>query len=56
MFQGLRRAGHEAWMCVGRETKPELDELLGADAHRVVYVEDARMHSICRWLQVGASP
>jgi hypothetical protein len=51
IFQGLRRAGHEAWMCVGRETKLELDELLGPDAHRVVYVEDTRMHSVFRWVQ-----
>ena len=51
IFQGLRRAGHEAWMCVGRETKPELDQLLGSDAHRVVYVEDTRMHSVFRWIQ-----
>jgi glycosyltransferase involved in cell wall biosynthesis len=51
IFQGLRRAGREAWMCVGRETKPELDELLGPDAHRVVYVDDTRMHSVFRWVQ-----
>ena len=51
IFQGLRRAGHEAWICVGRETKPELDELLGSDAQRVVYVEDTRMHAVFRWLQ-----
>jgi glycosyltransferase involved in cell wall biosynthesis len=51
IFRGLRKAGHDAWMCVGNETKPELDELLGADAHRVSYVEDARMHSTIRWIQ-----
>src|SRR5215510_1147667 len=51
IFRGLRRAGHEAWMCVGRETKPELDELLGADAQRVFYVEDTRMHAAFRWIQ-----
>jgi hypothetical protein len=36
IFRGLRKAGHDAWMCVGNETKPELDELLGADAQRVL--------------------
>lgn len=51
IFRGLRRAGHDAWMCVGNETKPELDELLGPDAQRVFYVEDARMHSAFRRIQ-----
>jgi glycosyltransferase involved in cell wall biosynthesis len=51
IFRGLLKAGHDAWMCVGSETKPELDELLGADAHRVSYIEDARMHSTFRWIQ-----
>ena len=51
IFRGLRKAGHDAWMCVGNETKPELDELLGADAQRVSYVEDAQMHSAFRWIQ-----
>jgi hypothetical protein len=37
IFRGLLKAGHDAWMCVGNETKPELDELLGADAQRVSY-------------------
>jgi len=54
IFRGLRKAGHEAWLCVGNETKPELDELLGADASRVCYVEDARMHSAFRWIQARA--
>jgi hypothetical protein len=40
-------------MCVGNEMKPELDELLGPDAQRVSYVEDARMHSGFRWIQAG---
>jgi glycosyltransferase involved in cell wall biosynthesis len=51
IFRGLRKAGHDAWMCVGNETKPELDELLGPDAHRVFYVEDTQMHSAFRWIQ-----
>ena len=51
IFRGLLKAGHDAWMCVGNETKPELDELLGPDAHRVSYVEDAQMHSAFRWIQ-----
>ena len=38
-------------MCVGNETKVELDELLGPDAYRVYYVEDALMHSAFRWIQ-----
>jgi hypothetical protein len=38
-------------MCVGNETKPELDELLSSDAERVSYVEDARMYAIFRWIQ-----
>jgi len=38
-------------MCVGKETKPELDELLGADAHRVEYVDDTRMNSVFHWVQ-----
>jgi len=38
-------------MCVGNETRPELDELLGPDARRVSYVEDAQMHSAFRWIQ-----
>jgi hypothetical protein len=38
-------------MCVGNETKRELDELLGPDAKRVSYVEDAQMHSAFRWIQ-----
>ena len=38
-------------MCVGNETKPELDELLGPDAERVSYVEDAQMHAAFRWTQ-----
>jgi glycosyltransferase involved in cell wall biosynthesis len=54
IFQGLRRAGQQAWMCVGRETKLELDELLGTDAHRVEYVDDTRMHSVFRWVQARA--
>jgi hypothetical protein len=51
IFRGLLKAGHDAWMCVGNETKPELDELLGPDAQRVSYVEDAQMHSALRWIQ-----
>src|SRR5262245_6677067 len=51
IFQGLRRAGHQAWMCVGKETKPELDELLGPDAHRVEYISDSRMNSIFHWAE-----
>jgi len=51
IFRGLRTAGHDAWMCVGNETKPELDKLLGPDAHRVSYVEDTQMHSAFRWIQ-----
>jgi glycosyltransferase involved in cell wall biosynthesis len=51
IFRGLRKAGHDARMCVGNETKPELDELLGSDAQRVSYVEDAQMHSAFRWIQ-----
>ena len=51
IFKGLLKAGHNACMCVGSETKPELDELLGPDAHRVSYVEDAHMHSTFRWIQ-----
>ena len=54
IFRGLRKAGHDAWMCVGNETKPELDEILGADADRVSYVEDARLHSAFRWIQARA--
>jgi glycosyltransferase involved in cell wall biosynthesis len=50
-FRGLMKAGHDAWMCVGNETKPELDELLGPDARRIFYVEDAQMHSAFRWIQ-----
>ncbi len=50
IFRGLRAAGHEAWLCVGRETKPELDELLGPDRSRVVYVEDTRKHAFFRSL------
>ncbi len=51
IFRGLLKAGHGAWMCVGKETKPELDELLGPDAQRVYYVEDTHMHSAFRWIQ-----
>ena len=51
IFRGLRKAGYDAWMCVGVETKPELDEILGLDAQRVFYVSDAKMHSIFRWIQ-----
>ncbi|HEY7300651.1 MAG TPA: glycosyltransferase family 4 protein [Xanthobacteraceae bacterium] len=50
IFRGLRAAGHDAWLCVGSETKAELDELLGPDRLRVVYVEDARKHAFFRWL------
>ena len=49
--EGSLKAGHNAWLCVGNETKVELDELLGPDAYRVYYVEDARMHSAFRWIQ-----
>jgi glycosyltransferase involved in cell wall biosynthesis len=62
IFRGLLKAGHDAWMCVGSETKPELDELLGRDAQRVSYLGDARMHSAFRWIQArnplstGSSP
>jgi glycosyltransferase involved in cell wall biosynthesis len=62
IFRGLLKAGHDARMCVGNETKPELDELLGPDAQRVSYVEDANMHSAFRWIQartpswMGANP
>lgn len=51
IFRGLRRAGHEAWMCVGRETKPELDELLGPDGERVFYIDDTRIHAVSRRIQ-----
>jgi glycosyltransferase involved in cell wall biosynthesis len=51
IFRGLLKAGHDAWMCVGNETKPELDEYLGPDAQRVHYVDDAKMHSTFRWIQ-----
>src|SRR5260370_37171964 len=51
IFQGLLKAGHDAWMCVGNETKPELDGLLGPDAQRVSYIGDAHMHSAFRWIQ-----
>src|SRR3954471_16029640 len=51
IFRGLLKAGHDAWMCIGNETKTELDELLDSDARRVYYVEDARMHSAFRWIQ-----
>src|SRR5215831_66115 len=51
IFRGLLKAGHDAWMCVGNETKPELDELLGPNAHRVSYIEDAHMHRAFRWIQ-----
>jgi len=51
VFRGLRQAGHEAWMCVGRETKPELDELLGPDAERVFYVDDTGIHAAFRRIQ-----
>ena len=51
IFRGLRKAGHDAWLCVGSETKPELDGVLGADADRVHYVEDSRMHAAFRWIQ-----
>jgi glycosyltransferase involved in cell wall biosynthesis len=56
IFRGLRKAGHDAWMCVGNETKPELDELLGPDAERVSYVEDAQIHSAFRWIQARTPP
>ncbi len=51
LFRGLRAAGQEAWLCVGRETKAELDELLGPDASRVEYVEDTLTHAVFRWLE-----
>jgi glycosyltransferase involved in cell wall biosynthesis len=51
IFRGLLKAGHDAWMCVGNETKLELDELLGPDARRVFYIEDTRMHSAFRLVQ-----
>lgn len=51
IFRGLRKAGHDAWMCVGSETKAELDELLGPDARRVFYVEDTGIHAAFRWIQ-----
>lgn len=54
IFRGLLKAGHDAWMCVGSETKPELDELLGPEANRVFYVEDAQMHSAFRSIQARA--
>lgn len=51
IFRGLLQAGHDAWMCVGVETKSELDQLFGPDAHRITYIEDARMHSAFRKIQ-----
>ncbi len=51
VFRGLRAAGHEAWLCVGVETKAELDELLGADAQRVLYVDDADRHMVYRRIE-----
>ena len=54
IFRGLLKAGHNAWICVGNETKPELDELSGPDAQRVFYIEDAHMHSAFRWVQARA--
>lgn len=54
VFRGLRAAGHEAWLCVGRETKPELDEVLGEDAARVKYVDDTGMHAVFRRIEARA--
>jgi hypothetical protein len=51
IFRGLRAAGHEPFLCVGRETQTELEEILGADASRVEYVEDTRKHAAFRWLE-----
>ncbi|HEY5374851.1 MAG TPA: glycosyltransferase family 4 protein [Polyangiaceae bacterium] len=51
VFRGLRAQGHEAWLCVGDETRPELDALLGADAARVLYTGDSDMHAVFRWLE-----
>src|SRR3954454_10468993 len=62
IFRGLLRAGHEAWLCIGDETRPELEELLGPDAKRVFYVEDTLMHSAFRRIQaqlplsIGSNP
>lgn len=50
VFRGLRAAGQDAWLCVGRETQAEIEELLGPDRDRVVYIEDSRKHALFRWL------
>ena len=58
LFRGLRAAGHDVRRRVGRETKPELDELLEADRERVEYVDDTRKHALFRWLDflIAGSP
>jgi glycosyltransferase involved in cell wall biosynthesis len=38
-------------MCIGSETKAEMEEILGLDAERVFYVEDGQMHAAFRWIQ-----
>ena len=50
IFRGLRAKGYDARLCVGAETKPELDECLGLDRERVAYVQDGGKHAFFRWL------
>jgi glycosyltransferase involved in cell wall biosynthesis len=50
IFRGLRATGHDARLCVGLETKEELDVLLGGDRERVEYIEDTGKHAFFRWL------
>ncbi len=50
IFRGLREKGQDAYLCVGEETRPELDEILGADRERVRYVADSGRHELFRRL------
>ncbi|WGV15923.1 glycosyltransferase family 4 protein [Fuscovulum ytuae] len=45
-FMGLRRKGVECWMIVHARTRPELQERLGPDISRVVFVEDDWFHKL----------
>jgi hypothetical protein len=55
-FRGLPKAGHDAWMCVGNETKPELEELLAPMRSESLASKMPRCIRIFRMVENGVVP
>ena len=46
VFIGLRKRGGDCWMIVHARTRPELQQRLGADIARVIFIEDDWFHRL----------